>query len=194
VNFCRSPSTTRRVVHARCPHRERARPDRDTSFARVAVAHDQRQVVAVPLLRVPVQVRLDLDLQRLGQHPPRALERQLVQRRPHLALRFVRLLDYPQHRRAFPRAGKRGPVGWFQLGRVRATFSSRRSTTSGHISRRTVASVCCGEMSILFHTFLGRAAPRAMGPPEYDQNGSSHANGPCLRSRADARPAVPARS
>ncbi len=34
-------------------------------------------------------------------------------------LRFVSLLDYPQHRRSFPRAGKRGPVGESQLGKVR---------------------------------------------------------------------------
>jgi hypothetical protein len=36
-----------------------------------------------------------------------------------LTLRFVPVLDYPQHRRAFPRACKRGPVGSSQLGKVR---------------------------------------------------------------------------
>src|SRR5690242_8389945 len=90
-----------------------------TRRTRLAVAHDQRKPFVVALLLVPLEVRLDLDIQRMRQHPPRASTTQLVQHRAHLALLFVPLLDYPPHRRAFPRAGKRGPVGSSQLRKVR---------------------------------------------------------------------------
>jgi len=92
---------------------------RHPPLARVPVPHHQRAAIAGALLPVPLEVRLDLDLQRFHEHPPRALARQLVERRPRLALRFVPLLDYPQHRRAFPRPCKGGPVGSSQLGKVR---------------------------------------------------------------------------
>ena len=46
-------------------------------------------------LRVPLEVRLDLDVHCMCQHPPRPFERQLVEHRAHVSLRFVPLLDYP---------------------------------------------------------------------------------------------------
>src|SRR5262249_44173243 len=121
------------VVPPRLPHRQGARPDRHASLSRVAVADDQRSALVVALAPVPLDVRLDLDVQSLGKHPPGALARQLVQRRAHLALRVVPLLDYPQHRRAFPRPPRAVQLVGSNSGRY-ATFSSRRSTTSGHIS------------------------------------------------------------
>jgi hypothetical protein len=74
----------------------------------VAVAHHQPPARLVPLDRVRGEIRVDLGLQRGGQHPPGALAHQLVQVQAQLILRLG-IDDYTQHAAFLPR--RRWPAG-----------------------------------------------------------------------------------
>jgi hypothetical protein len=68
----------------------------------VAVAHHQPLAARIPLGGVRGEVGVDLDLQRGGQHPPRALTHQLVQVKAQLVLRLG-IGNYTQHAAFLPR-------------------------------------------------------------------------------------------
>jgi hypothetical protein len=64
----------------------------------MAVTHHQPTTPLINLVDEPGQIRLDLGLQRRGQHPPRPLPHDLIQP-SHELLAGALLGDYPQHRR-----------------------------------------------------------------------------------------------
>ena len=110
------------VVDARRTHFEHARAHRHRARLRAAVANDERVPRRVSHAAVSLDVRLDLRFQRLFQHPLRSFTRQAIQR-GHLAsaLVLVPLLDYLQHRRAFPALPGAVAGGCFHLERYAAS-------------------------------------------------------------------------
>jgi hypothetical protein len=70
------------VVHARRPERDRPRADRHAPLPRASVTDDQPLVVLIDLVHERADVLLGLE--RRGDHPPRALPREVVQREPDL--------------------------------------------------------------------------------------------------------------
>ena len=88
------------VIHPRRHHLDRPCPGHDVAGLGVAVADHQPAPVLVDLVDQPRHIRIDLGLQRRGQHPPGPLTDQLIQGRTHLRARLV-VSYYSQHRRSF---------------------------------------------------------------------------------------------
>ena len=68
------------VVDPRRADRDRPRPDRHLPLPRATVAHDDSMPVLVALVAELLDVLIRLGPQRRGDHPPRALPRQVIQR------------------------------------------------------------------------------------------------------------------
>jgi hypothetical protein len=81
---------------------DRAGTHRQRPRRRVAVADDQPPAVLVDLVGVGGQVGVDLGLQRLREHPPGTLTRQLVQVQTQLGS-GLGIGDYTQHAASLPR-------------------------------------------------------------------------------------------
>jgi hypothetical protein len=113
------------VVHPRRPHRDHPRRGRDRALAGLAVAHHQPPASLVPLDRVRGEIRIDLGLQRGGQHPPGALAHDRIQVQAQLVLRLG-IGDYTQHAAFLPR--RRSP-------RRRSQDLSSGKVRRAHISR-----------------------------------------------------------
>jgi hypothetical protein len=80
-------------------------PRRDRARLGVPVAHHQPMPALVPLTGRAGQVRVDLGLQRRGQHSPGTLSHDLIQHAANLAPRLVG--HYAQHRRHLPHRRQR---------------------------------------------------------------------------------------
>jgi hypothetical protein len=74
------------VVDARRADRDRPRPDRHAALPRTAVTDDQPLTVLIDLLHERADVLVNLDLERRGDHPPRALPREIIEREPTLII------------------------------------------------------------------------------------------------------------
>ena len=68
------------VVHARRADRDRPGPDRHLPLTRATVADHQPAPILVGLVAEPLDVLVGLSPKRGGDHPPRALPRQVIQR------------------------------------------------------------------------------------------------------------------
>jgi hypothetical protein len=88
------------VVDPRRLHFDAARGRGDRAGLGVAVADHQAPASLVQLTRQTGDVVVGLDLERGSQHPPGALQNDLIQRRPHLHAGVV-IGHYSQHRRSF---------------------------------------------------------------------------------------------
>ena len=89
------------VVDPRRGHLHRARAGEDLPRLMAAVAHHQAAAPLVALGAEPGDVGINLGLQRLGQHPPRALPHDVIDQRRRAVLAALvaepSLRDYREH-------------------------------------------------------------------------------------------------
>ena len=106
------------VVDPRRVHRHRARAGGHRTRLVVAVAHHQPPPVLVAVVGEPGAVGIHFGLQRLGQHPPRALPDKVVdQRRPRRrssrrTIAAGRIRNYSEHGSYLPDQRYRAGLAW----------------------------------------------------------------------------------
>ena len=123
------------VIHPRRHHLDRPGAGHDLAGLGVPVADHQPPAVLVDLVDQARHVRVDLGLQRRGQHPPGALTDDLIQRRTQLRARLL-VSYYSQHRRSFLAGAATPTVLVCSVRKVRrALATDGASTSSGYNSQ-----------------------------------------------------------
>ena len=121
------------VVHPGRGHLDRSGAGQHLPGLVTAVAHHQPPTVLITLINELRDIRIDLRLQRLSQHPPGTLTHQLINHRarlPHRAVhRAILLSDRPRVRSGYPYHRSYLPDPAFQRRSCLSLQDEREGTT-----------------------------------------------------------------